>query len=374
MTRPGVPASGLHVLHLEAGRHLYGGPRQVLELLLGLRAAGVGVTLACPTGSAIAAAASAAGLPVVTRDIGGDLDVGAIGFLTGLLRELRPDLLHVHSRRGADFFGGLAAALVGIPAILTRRVDNPDLPVLGMLRYRAYDRVVAISGAVCRQLEADGVPATRLQVIRSSVDAEGCQPTWPRERFLAEFGLEADAPVLAVVAQLIPRKGHELLLDAWPRIRGRHADARLLLFGSGPLEATLRRRAGTDAGIRLAGFRPDLRAFLGHVDLLVHPALREGLGIALLEAQAAGVPVVGAAAGGVPEAVADGETGLLVAPGDGDALAEAVLRLLANEPLRRQFGRAAAVRIRRDFSPAGMVAGYLALYKDVLAVGRSQTG
>ena len=357
----------MHILHLEAGRHLYGGPRQVLALLTGLQGEGIRVTLACPTGSAIAAAASAAGLPVVTRNIGGDLDVAAVRFLTGLLRELRPDLLHVHSRRGADFFGGLAASLVGIPTILTRRVDNPDTPVVGTLKYRAYDRVVAISEAIRRQLLADGVPAAKLRLIQSCVDADDCQPSWPRERFLHEFGFGPEASVLGVVAQLIPRKGHAVLLAAWPRIRAAYPGARLLLLGAGPLEAALRQQAGADATIRFAGFRPELRHFLGHLDLLIHPALKEGLGVALLEAQAAGVPVVAAAAGGIPEAVADGETGLLVPPGDAQALGDAVLRLLADEPLRRQLGAAGETRIRRDFSPAGMVAAYRDLYRELLA-------
>ena len=375
----------MKTLHLETGRHLYGGPRQVLLLLDGLRKRGVGVTLACPTDSAIAAAATAAGHEVITHAIGGDLDVSAISFLTRTVERLKPDLLHAHSRRGADFFGGLAATIARIPAVLTRRVDNPDTPVVGSLKYLAYDRVIAISDAVHEQLQRQGVPPEKLRTIRSSIDAAACQPTWTREQFLAEFTLEPAHRIVAVVAQLIPRKGHALLLQAWPLIHKRCPDARLLIFGAGPLQAELEAQlrdeslhdhtghdhtgqsgTGLVSTVTFAGFRPDLRAFLGRIDLLVHPATREGLGIGLLEAQAAGVPVVAFAAGGVPEAVADGDTGLLVEPGNASALAEAVILLLDDPNWRQKLGGAAAERIRTRFSPDRMVEAYIELYREVL--------
>jgi len=373
----------MRTLHLETGRHLYGGPRQVLLLLDGLRQRGVEATLACPTDSAIAAAATAAGHDVISHPIGGDLDVSAISFLTRTVQRLKPDLLHAHSRRGADFFGGLAATIARIPAVLTRRVDNPDTPVVGSLKYLAYDRVVAISAAVHDQLERQGVPLEKLRTIRSSIDAAACQPTWTRERFLAEFALEPRHRVVAMVAQLIPRKDHALLLEAWPLIHQRCPDARLLLFGAGPLQSELQAQVQDEARhdprhdpshdprgvartVTFAGFRPDLREFLGRIDLLVHPATREGLGISLLEAQAAGVPVVACAAGGVPEAVADGDTGLLVEPGNAAALVEAVTLLLGDPAWCRTLGAAAAERTRTHFSPDRMVEAYIELYREVL--------
>ncbi len=357
----------MKTLHIETGRHLYGGPRQVLLLLDGLRARGIGATLACPAESAIAGAAAAAGHDVLSHPIGGDLDISAISFLARTVQRLKPDLLHAHSRRGADFFGGLAAVLAGVPAVLTRRVDNPDTPVVGNLKYRAYDRVVAISDAVHRQLASQGVPAAKLRTIRSSIDADACEPTWTRARLLAEFGLEEPQRVVAVVAQLIPRKGHAVLLAAWQLIHHHCLDAHLLVFGAGPLEAELRTLAGQGGTVTFAGFRPDLREFLGRVDLLVHPASREALGVSLLEAQAAGVPVVACTAGGVPETVADGRTGLLVAPGNPAALADAIIQLLNDPNRRQQLGTAAAARIRADFSPDRMVEDYLALYRELLA-------
>lgn len=358
----------MHILHVETGRHLYGGPRQVLDLMRGLRRRGVSGTLACAEGSAIAAAAAADGLDVAGRALGGDLDLSCVFWLNTLVRERRPDLLHAHSRRGADFFGGIAARIAGVPAVLTRRVDNADTPLVGALKYRAYDAIVAISAGVRRVLLASGVPAGRVSVIRSAVDAAACQPTWPREKFLREFELAGNVPVVVAVAQLIPRKGIGLLLEAWPRIRAGCPGARLLIFGSGPLGESLRHDAAPADDIRFAGFHPQLREFLGRADLLVHPALQEGLGVGLLEAQAAGVPVVAFAAGGVPEVIKDGVTGLLLPPGDAGALADATIALLNDSPRRQQFGQEARRRAGTLFGVEPMVDAYLALYRKVCGV------
>jgi len=353
----------------------------VLLLLDGLRKRGITATLACPEGSAIAGAATDAGHDVVTQPIGGDLDVSAISFLAQTVQRLKPDLLHAHSRRGADLFVGMAAALGRVPAVLTRRVDRPATPVVSRLKYRAYDRVVAISDAVRRQLADQGVPAKKLRTIRSAINPDECQPTWSREQLLAEFGLEPHHRVVAVVAQLIARKGHDVLLSAWPYVLDQCPDARLLVFGAGRLKPDLQRRVEKmkqkgERGVILtpeqrrtvtfAGFRPELREFLGRVDLLVHPASQEGLGVSLLEAQAAGVPVVAGNAGGVPEAVANGQTGLLVPTGNPVTLSDGIIQLLRDPERRQRMGAAAAARMRAEFSPDRMVDDYVSLYRELL--------
>ena len=235
----------MKTLHLETGRHLYGGPRQVLLLLDGLRKRGIDATLACPTDSAIAGAAEAAGHHVITHAIGGDLDVSAISFLTRTVQRLKPDLLHAHSRRGADFFGGLAATLARVPAMLTRRVDNPDTPVVGTPQVpglrpgRGHLRRRPRPSSRTR-----ACPPAKLRTIRSASTRTPASPPGPGSSFLAEFGLEPGNRIVAVVAQLIPRKGHALLLEAWLLIHKRCPDARLLIFGAGPLRPTSRPARG----------------------------------------------------------------------------------------------------------------------------------
>ncbi|QOJ30842.1 MAG: glycosyltransferase [Gammaproteobacteria bacterium] len=358
----------MHVVHLETGRHPYGGARQALVLMRGLEARGMEGTLACTAGGQLAAEARRLGLALRELPMRGDHDLGFIGRFTALLRELQPDLVHVHSRRGADWFGGLAARRAGIPALLTRRVDRDDGP-LSRLKYRPYGRVVAISTAIRRQLEAAGLRAPRLALIRSAVEPALQEPAWSRERLARELSLDPRCQLVGCVAQLIPRKGHAELLQAWCEIAAACPQARLLLFGQGPLEASLRRRVrrlGLERSVLFAGFRPDLACFLGRLDVLVHAAREEGLGLAVLEAEAAGVPVVAFRAGGVPEIVADGRTGYLVRAGDVQALAIALGGLLQNESLRRSLGAAAWDWVAREFRVADMVEAYLTLYRDLV--------
>lgn len=364
----GGQSAPMHIVHLETGRHLYGGARQALILVDGLRRRGVAGTLACTAGSALAGEARRRGLPVRELRMAGDLDLGFVGRFGGLLDELRPDLLHVHSRRGADWLGGLAAARTGLPALLTRRVDRAEgWPA--RLKYRPYRRVVAISTTIRRQLEALGLHPPRLALIRSAVEPALQEPAWSRARLAREFGLDPRCLLVGCVAQLIPRKGHAQLLEAWQAVAAGCPQARLLLFGQGPLQARLQRQLqglGLTGSVVLAGFRSDLSAFLGRLDVLVHAALEEGLGLAVLEAGAAGVPVVAFRAGGVGEIVVDGETGLLVPAGDTGALAAALRSLLEDEAQRRALGVAAWEHVAREHRVADMVEAYLTLYRDLV--------
>ncbi len=359
-----------HIAHLETGRHLYGGARQVLYLLDGLTGKGVQSTLICPPDSEIYLAANQANLNVVPISMAGDLDFDLAGRVADWLANHQPGLLHVHSRRGADFWGGLAARRAGVPAVLTRRVDNPDIPFVGSLKYRLYERVIAISDQIRTELRSAGVPDAQLRLVHSAV-REAKPPAWTREQFLDAFDLEQQHITVFCVAQFIARKGHAYLLDAWPEVLSECPDARLLLFGQGREETSLRTQAdrlGISNSLRFAGFREDLHEFMGHADLLVHPALREGLGVCLLEAQAAGMPVVASRAGGIPEVVAEGETGLLVTPGQVAELAGAVVAMVRDAERRQRMAAAGPAHIARHFSAEGMVSGNLEVYREVLGV------
>lgn len=361
----------IHIVHLETGRSLYGGARQVLWLCAGLARRGQRSTIVCPPDSDIARSAGELGIAVHALPMRGDLDIGFAWRFVRALRQLQPDIVHVHSRRGADTLGGIGARLAGVPAVLSRRVDSADVPVLGGAKYLLYRRIVAISAGIRARLIAQGVPAAKVQLVRSAVPP-AAEPV-SRAAFLDVFALQPDDVPVAVVAQFIPRKGHRMLLDALHRLRGRHPHLRVCLFGAGPLRASLERRVaelGLADRIRFAGFRIDLERFIGHFALLVHPAEREGLGVAVLEAQAAGVPVIACRAGGLVEAVADGRTGLLVPPGDAAALATVIDTLLGDAGQRMRFTAAGPAHAAAGFGIDGMVDGNLAVYRDALGRGR----
>jgi len=356
-------------MHVEGGRSLYGGALQVLYLLRGLDAHGVQSALVCPRGSAIASAVGP-GTEMMAIRMGGDADIGIIGRLIASIHRWRPDLVHLHSRIGADVMGGIAARLAGVPVVHTRRVDNPEPRWLVASKYRLHDRVIAISEAIGRVLLDEGLPAHQLRVVRSAVVAEDFQGPCARPRVLAALGLEPDALLVGMVAQLIERKGHRFVLDAMPALIARYPNLQLVLFGRGPLAEQIQQwvnAAGLAAHVRLAGFRADLPEILPCLDLLVHPATMEGLGVSLLQASAAGVPIIASRAGGIPEAVRDGVNGLLVPPGDVAALADAMTTLLDDGALRGRLGAGGRAMIRDEFSPEVMVEGNLAVYRELIS-------
>jgi glycosyltransferase involved in cell wall biosynthesis len=363
----------MKTLHLDSGKNLYGGPLQVMGLLRGLRARGEEAVLVCRRGSALADAARGQAARVHPIPMESGLGLGLLGRLRALIRAERPDLVHVHSRRrGADLWGGLAARLEGVPAVLSRRVDDPE-PAWSRPRYRLYRRVIAISEGIRKVLLAQGVAPDRAVCVHSAVDTERYHPGGDRAWLRREFDLPEASPVLAMAGQFIARKGHRTLLAALPAVFAAHPEARVLLLGQGPLLEPMR-EAAADAGladrVRFAGFRDDLDHVLAAVDLLVHPAELEGLGVSLLQAAACGVPIVATRTGGIPEAVRPGLNGELVEPGDAPALAAQIVRLLDDPALRTRYGAAGRELVLRHFSLDAMVEGNLAVYRAVLAAQR----
>jgi glycosyltransferase involved in cell wall biosynthesis len=357
------------VLHVEGGSNLYGGARQVLYLLEGLQRRQIRNVLACRPHSAIS---QLAGRFAEVRPIpmGGDLDLTLVPRLYRLIRAERPDVVHLHSRIGADVMGGIACRLAGVPVVHSRRQDNPEPRWVVALKYRLHDRVIAISEGIAGVLLAEGLAPAKVRCVRSAVAPEADQRPCDRAWFARQLSVPEHSRVVGVVAQLIPRKGHDLLLDALPSLLPTFPDLHVVFFGKGPREAELRAtivRLGLEGRVRLAGFRTDLPRILPCLALVVHPALMEGLGVSLLQAATAAVPIVASRAGGIPEAVRDGVNGLLVPPGDAGALAEAMGRLLGDPALARAMGEAGRRLMQEEFSVDAMVEGNLRVYREVLA-------
>lgn len=358
----------MKIVHIESGRHFYGGARQVEHLLTGLKQRGVENVLICPPGHPLQARGDLGRIEELPMR--GDLDLGLLPRLRRALARLEPDIVHVHARRGADLFGGLACRMDRRRAVLTRRVQSPEPRIWARFKYRPYARLIAISRAVRAELAASlGMDPARLEVIASAVDSGVYRPdSAARGRLLAAFALEQDALVIGVAAQLIRRKGHAFLLRCLPVLLARHPKLRVLLFGRGPLVGEIERlvaRLGLARIVRLAGYRADLPRLLPGLDLLAHTPEREGLGLAVLEAMSCGVAVVATAVGGIPDAISDGVQGLLVPFGDTARLGAALERLLQAVPERRRLGRAGRIRVMREFSVDAMSDRYLEVYHDV---------
>lgn len=357
----------MRILHVEGGRNFYGGAHQILLLMEGLSARGIQNVLVCRKESELGRLAI--GLSDVHEiSMRGDLDVCLIPRLFNIIKTTRPDVVHLHSRIGADVMGGVAARLAGVPVVHSRRQDNPESRLAVALKYRLHDRVIAISKAIGDVLLSEGFPQTKLRCVLDAVEITPRVASPDRAGFHLEFGLDREAQVLGVIAQLISRKGHRVLLDAMPLILEQHPGVQVLFFGKGPgakeIEALIERKS-LSRSVHLAGFRDDLERILPCLDVVVHPALREGMGVSLLQASLAGVPVVASAVGGIPEAVQEGMTGLLVPPSDPVALAHAVNRLLDDAALRRSLGYQGRLWVEREFSKDRMVEGNLAVYQEL---------
>ena len=361
--------STLKVLHVEAGENFYGGARQVAFLVEGLARRGHDNLVVCPQDSLTARRIGALPVHLQTLPMRGDLDLRLIPQLYRIIRAERPDILHLHSRRGPEILGALAGRLAGVPIVYSRRNDHHEAKLVTRFKYRLYDRVVAISACIGEVLADSGVPLAKIRVVRSAFSPDTAPPL-SRAALRAEFGLADDSIVIGVVAQLIRRKGHAVLLDALPALLDIEPRLRVLFFGKGGLAdelgASIHAR-GLSGIVQLAGYREDLPALLPALDLLVHPAFAEGLGVSLLQASSAGLAIVASNAGGIPEAVQDGVSGLLVPPQDVEALTQAIATLLRDPARRTKLGAAGRERILREFSVDAMVEGNLAVYREVLA-------
>jgi glycosyltransferase involved in cell wall biosynthesis len=361
------------IVHIETGRHLYGGALQVVYLLRGLRHQypDVESTLICVPGSDISQAARAYAHHIVEMPMKGDTDIGFVSRLGKQLRHSKPDVLHLHSRRGADLWGGLAGKLNHIPTLLTRRVDNPEPKPWVALKYQLYNHIVTISHGIREVLLNEGLAPERVTCIHSATDTQQYQPSSDRrEALLKHFDLPAHAIVMAVIAQLIERKGHRYLFDALPAIIQQHPHAHLLVFGKGALAQELKNHAtrlSLQNNIHFAGFRTDLDKILPGLDLVIHPALIEGLGVSLLQAAACGVPIIASNAGGMPEVVKHHHNGLLVAPGNTTELQRAILSLLDQPNQRQTLAQHARAWVLENFSIEKMTTENYRMYQRLLA-------
>jgi glycosyltransferase involved in cell wall biosynthesis len=313
------------------------------------------------------------------------LDLASAARLARLARNWQADIVHLHTAT-AHSVGCLASALLrleGVFRIGTRRCPiliaakrtdfSPRPGWLTQLRYsRLVDRVTAVSAAARQALIQAGIPPHKIQVIYSSVDCDqfrpGCAPDLRKQ-----LGIPVDAHVVGVVGHLTPRKGQHFLLQATPTVLARIPHTYFLFCGEGEFRQRLEQIAaalGVSKHVRFLGFLHDVRPVLRTLDVFVLPSLREALGVAILEAMAMGKPIVASRVGGITEAVEHERTGLLVPPGNAEALSQSLVRLLRAPAVREAMGHQARLRARTAFSLQLMVEETEELYLEALSERR----
>jgi glycosyltransferase involved in cell wall biosynthesis len=302
----------------------------------------------------------------------------AVRRLEALVNQLDPAMIHVNDIWWVPHT---------VRAIANRR-SNP-VPIVAHVRQeiepakvRRYEldrveAVIAISRQIEQSLIAGGVSVKSVRTVYSGIDLSERQLTHDDQAIRQMIGIPNGAVLLGTIANLFPRKGYEVMLRALPAIIRAIPTVHYVIVGSDDNDYADRlKRLAHELKIadrvHIVGFQDPVQPFLASFDLYVHPALMEGFGIAVVEAMAMGKAVVATTTGGLPEVVAQGETGLLVPPGDVESLAATVVSLLQDRVRREQMGRCGRTRVHEQFSLGASVAHMEQLYGEVLAAQKGR--
>jgi glycosyltransferase involved in cell wall biosynthesis len=365
-------------LHIDTARTWRGGQNQVLMTVNGLRAIGHRAALvAHPDGELRRRAAEGLELvPIASRT---EMDLTAAWRLLRVIRRLAPDVIHAHDAHGVAMaalalsLGTGARAGVREPALVAaRRVDfHLRGNSLSRWKHRQVDCYIAASEAIRQMLLADGVPEDRTVTVHEGIDVEHVQAAPPVNLHEALW-LPHQAPVVGNVAALVPHKGQRHLIEAARLVVRDIPDVRFIVLGEGELREQLERQIREhhlEKHVLLPGFRIDVLGCIKGFDLFAMSSVTEGLGTSLLDAMACSRAIVATSAGGIPEVVEDGVTGILTAPRDHAAMAQAIVRLLGDAQARERMGAAGLARVQEHFTVDRMVAQTAAVYSRVARRG-----
>lgn len=380
-TTPRTPRARLLVLTV--GFTVGGAEQLILMTAPRLRREGFDVTVACLKGwGPLGDELEARGVRAVALGATGAVDARAAGRLLSLIRRERIQILHAHlfpANLAARLFGRMA----GVPVVISTHHDTDlDMPFYNRFAERATawlsDTVVTCSEAVRRYaLRRYGMRPGQVRTLRNAIELPEIQVEERRLRDVRRtLGAGPSEPLIGTVGRLVePKKGIPAFLAAARILAREIPEVRFAIVGDGPdrerLEAAAVRE-GVSHRTTFAGIRRDIPEVMGALDILVQPSNWEGFGLTLLEAMAAGTPVVATRVGGVPEVVVDGTTGVLVPPGNPELLARACGDLLNDRQRALELGRAGAERVRTEFAVEGLVERTVALYRELLAGSRRQ--
>jgi glycosyltransferase involved in cell wall biosynthesis len=320
-------------------------------------------------------------LPELGREIQGWSDLKAITRLIRLMREFRPHIVHTHTAK-AGTVGRLAARLARVPLVVHTYHGHVLHSYFSSAKTRFFlaierwlarrtDRLLTVSERVRQELLDLGVGSPkRLTVIPLGLELDRfltCESL--RGQLRAELGTGPETLLVGIVARLVPIKRHEWFLEAAVKVTQRYPGCQFLLVGDGERRQELEefvRQLGLDGQVRFLGWQRDLERIYADLDLVALTSANEGSPVSLIEAMAAGRPVVSTRVGGVPDLVENGVAGLLVPPGDPAALAEAMTTLLADPQRRRLMGQAGRERVYPALSAQRLVRDIDQLYTNLL--------
>jgi glycosyltransferase involved in cell wall biosynthesis len=375
----------IRVLHLITRLTVGGSPENTVATVVGLQRAGYACALAVSfreSDPTVLEDARRRGCRLVDvaslgREVALVSDIAALYQLLRLVVTERPQIVHTHTSK-AGFIGRVAARIARVPAVIHQPHGHIFYGYWGPRRTAIYtaverwaarwcDRIITLTERGTEEHLARGIGRrAQFVAVPSGIPTERLRATAPpRAVARARLGVEPATYLVVGVGRFVPIKGFDILVEALPRLCAGVPSARLLLVGEGPERAPLERRAealGVADRLQVTGIVADVTACLTAADVVAAPSRNEGMGRVLVEAMALGVPVVGAAVGGIPDVIVDGECGRLVPTEDPAALARALVELGRDESLRRKLGEAAVGRAEA-FSTAVADAKMRAVYE-----------
>jgi len=362
----------MKTLHINTERTWRGGEQQTLYLLRSLKERRIKSHLACQPGSPMEKKALEAGVEVFPIAMRGEVDLPASLRIRKLITRHGYDIVHSHTSHAHTlaFFASLGC---GTCRLVTRRVDfsifrNRFLPING-IKYRFMaDYYIAISHQIKRVMVKDGIAADRIFVVHSGIDPQRFARA-AGDHLTEEFNLRPDERVVINVAHLAGHKGQKYLVGAIPHVLAAIPNVRFFIIGKGELMSELQALSvslGIGHALTFTGFRNNVGAFYKIADLFVMSSVQEGLGTAILDALALGIPVVAANSGGIPEIIRDGQTGRLVEAANPQALAKGIIEMLTNVEQAGAMARRGQADVKAKFSIDAMVESNLAVYNRLL--------
>lgn len=365
----------LRVLHVVLSLDVGGLERIVLDLVRSAPGMGIEPSVCCVEHPGqLAEELRRDGIEVCSLDKGPGIKLRGFTRAVRLLKRLRPDVVHTH-QIGALFYVGPAARLTGVPVVVHTEhgkhfIDDRSRRILGRFGARFAHQCFTVSDDIAAEAFRYRVfPRARTSTVINGIDVERFASPVATDGLRAGLGLGPDDTVVGTVARLDPVKDQALMIRAFATARAALPRLHLLLVGDGPSRSELEALVSTlglTGAVHFAGRQSDVLPFLRLMDLFVLSSRSEGIPLVILEAMAAGVPVLSTGVGGIPEVITHDQTGCLVPPGDDERFSTALVGLLQDEPRRRRLAQAGLRAAHERFSLSRMASEYRAAYDRLL--------
>lgn len=352
----------IKVIHVVSDANIGGAGRWVLNFLKEVDKERFAVQVAIPQGSLLKSEIEK--LKGQTVEIPGmadrSFDTRAIGHLYRFFRKEKPDIVHTHASLSAR----IAARMAGIkPIVYTKHCIDRDIQkgmkakLISMANVFLSDKIIAVAEAARENLIASGIPEGIIEVLHNGVEKLETTPQEEQNQLRAQWGIGEHETVFGIVARLEEVKGHCYFIEAAQKVVNVCKDVKFLVVGTGSLEQVLKEKVktlGLEPHMIFTGHINEIGPVMNIIDVNIISSLSEALCLSIIEAMSIGKPCIATRTGGNPELVQDGDSGILVPVGDGQALADAMIRLAQDRELRKSMGQRGKELMGKHFTAHAM--------------------